>query len=200
MNADSDYARVLAELSKARLAPYVAYTAQDSINGLGKKSSTRHVVVRVSDGKVVSGTSNFTVMTGSDDERATNPVSSPIFDPACYRATGESVVTFEGQAALKLSLAPVCREKQSSDHDYAFTELYVNPIDFHPIDAHGAVPSDDDSKNVSVQLDQRFATFDGRVMPSAMSVDVSGSGWMFWLQVHVHEVYSDYRFLNSPSA
>ncbi|MBV8116930.1 MAG: hypothetical protein JOZ01_03070, partial [Candidatus Eremiobacteraeota bacterium] len=60
-------------------------------------------------------------------------------------------------------------------------------------------PETEHNKGVSVSLAQRFAEFDGRVLPSSIKVDVSGSGFMFWLQVHLTESYSNFQFLNSYS-
>jgi hypothetical protein len=185
LNADTDYARAVAHLSRAHLTPYVAYVARDSVNGLGNASQTDRVVVRVSDGKVVAGHSDIT---------------SPIFDPTCYRATAETQTTFEGEPAVKFDLIATCREKHPGDHDYALRTLYVNPQTLAPIDANGTILSGSNSNNVSVSVDERFATFDGHVMPSSIKVDVSGTGVMSWLQVHLHETYSNYQFLNSPSA
>jgi len=200
MQADADYARVLEQLASARLTPFVAYDSRDSVNGLGAASTAVHVVVRVRDGKVISGTTHFKAQSDPYDASDSNPVSAPIFDPRCYHAVAESPANFEGVEALRLTLAPVCRDAHRGDHNYPFTTIYVERETLRPLDVSGAVPPDGDSKNVAVILDQRFGVFEGRVMPTSMRVDVSGSGLMFWLQVHVRETYSDYRFLNSPSA
>ena len=196
MTASADYARVVEQLSKARLTPYVAYVSSDTINGMGSSQTRSQIVVRVSDGTIVAGKSHFKFDTG-DDSRIANPITAPIFDPACYRATSESPATFDGAPAVKLDLVPVCSERHH-DNDYAFTTLYVQPGTLRPIDANGVVPTGTASKDVAVSMDQRFGVFDGRVMPTLMKVDVTGSSWMFWLQVHVRETYSDYRFLTSP--
>jgi uncharacterized Zn-binding protein involved in type VI secretion len=187
LSADTDYARAVAHLSRAHLTPYVAYVAHDSVNGLGNASQTDRVVVRVSDGKIVAGRSNITI-------------EGKIFDPTCYRATGETQTTFEGTPAIKLDLVATCPEKHSGDHNYAIRTLYADPQTLVPIDANGTILSGSNSNNVGVSVDERFATFDGHVMPSSIKVDVSGTGIMFWLQVHVRETYSGYQFLNSPSA
>lgn len=197
MSADSDYARVLDQLSNARLTPYVAYVSHDTVNGMGHDSTQSRIVVRVRDGKIVSGHSHMTFDTNVYHNEDSNPVTAPIFDAACYQATGESNASYNGAPAIKLSLAPICKEPHNDDHDYAFTDLYVEPGTLRPIDAHGTIPPDNDDKNVSLTLDQRFAAVGGRVMPSSMKVDISGSGLMFWLQIHVEETYSDYRFLSS---
>lgn len=198
MDAAADYARAIEYISKAHLTPYVAYMHHFSLNGIHAASSSGRIVVRVSDGKVISGST--VTYTNDDGKHDINPVSHPIFDAACYRATRESTSSFDGAPALKLDLVPICNERHNGDHDYSFTTLYVDPQTLRPLDANGDVPPDADSRNVAVSLDERFAQFGGRVMPSAIRVDVTGSGWMFWLQVHVRDEFSDYQFLNSPNA
>jgi hypothetical protein len=196
MTAATDYARAVEQLSKAHLAPYVSFVQRVRVNGMAKTDSTDRVVVRVRDGKVIEGsTVSYNSQSGSQQ---TNPITSPIFDPSCYRATNESPSTIDGALALKLDLVPVCSETFPGDRNYAFNTLYVDPATLRPIEASGSVPPDADSKGVAVSLDQRYGTFDGHVMPTETRVDVTGSGWMFWLQVHFHEEFSDYRFLNSP--
>jgi len=197
INADADYARIVSLLGKQQLAPYVSYAKTDDVNGLVHSKSGR-VVVRVSDGKIVAGDSSG-IEAGDYHDRS-NPVTHPTFDPACYRATGESETTYEGQPAVRLTLAPVCASKNPHDVEYPFTTLYAQRDSLHPLDVNGTVEPTDDSKSVTVSLDQRYADFGGRVLPTRLKVDVSGSGWMFWLHVHVVETYGDYQFLNSPSA
>jgi hypothetical protein len=199
-SAQVDYARTIEYLSKTQLPPYIAYVAHDAIRGMHDASSTDRIVIRVSDGKIVSGSTHFHVDNDHFVSQDSNPVSNPVFDPKCYRATGEVQATFEGAPALEISLIPTCGEKHPGDNDYAIRTLYANPQTLAPIDARGTGPSDSDSKYVSLTIDERFATFGGHVMPSSMNVDVSGSGLMFWLQVHLQETYTDYQFLNSPSA
>lgn len=197
MNAQADYQRVIDLLSKQHLAPYVSYAVNDSIRGLHDKTNAGRVVVRVADGKIVSGKEHIDIEDGDDaaDTKNTNPVSHPLFDVTCYRATGEHPTTFDGSAALAIDLAPTC----SSAHSNPFTQVIVDPRSFRPLDATGtAQEGDRDARPVTLRFDQRFAAFSGRWMPAAMTVDVTGNGFMFWLQVHVHEVYSDYQFMNSP--
>ena len=195
-SADSDYARVVALLTKQQLAPYVSYAKVDEVRGIAKRSDDGRVVVRLSDGKIISGDSSG-VEAGDYHGRA-NPVSHPSFDPACYRATGESESTYDGARALKIDLEPTCASHNTDDVEYPFTTLYVDPQTLHPINVSGVVKPTEDNKDVTVALDQRFGEFDGRVLPSQLNVDVSGHGWMFWLQVHVIERYGDYRFTTSP--
>jgi hypothetical protein len=67
-----------------------------------------------------------------------------------------------------------------------------------PLYAVGNVPESDDSKGVAVSVEEQFGEFSGRVMPTLIKVDVAGSGFMFWLQVHVSETYANYTFSSSP--
>jgi hypothetical protein len=197
LNADADYAQIVSLLTKQQLAPYVSYAKSDVVDGFGKHTGAGHVVVRVSDGTIVSGDSSG-IEAGDYHDRS-NPVSHPTFVAACYRAVTETADTYAGRPALKLTLVPTCQSKPH-DVDYPFTTLYADPQTLHPLDVSGTVKPTADSKDVMVALDQHFADFNGRVMPTQLKVDVSGSGWMFWLQVHVTETYGDYQFLNSPSA
>jgi hypothetical protein len=197
MAVDSDYARVLEQLSSARLTPYVSYISHDAVNGMGRSSTVSHVVVRVSDGKIISGKTHMIVETDVYKSDNSNPVTHPIFDAACYRATGESPASYDGEPAIEMSLSAICKERASSDHDYPFTTLYVTPQTLRPLDAHADVAPTDDDKSVSLAFDQRFTMAQGRVMPASMKVDISGSGLMFWLQIHVEETYEQYRFLGA---
>jgi hypothetical protein len=124
-----------------------------------------------------------------------HPVTNPVFDASCYRATSESSASYNGAAALKFTLAPTCKSRHRDE--YPFTTLYADPGTYAPLEAVGASSGDG---NVSVAFAERFGTFDGRTMPATMHVDISGSGLMFWLQIHVAERYSDYRFMSSPNA
>ncbi|HTA40069.1 MAG TPA: hypothetical protein VK760_13380 [Candidatus Acidoferrales bacterium] len=197
MNADADYARVVDLLTKQKLAPYVAYVTRDRISGLAHDGEDGRIVVRTSDGKIVSGKQHVDVNVANSSFSGldSNPVSQPVFAPHCYRATGETPATLDGSAVLKLTLTATC----GSYHDYPFTTLYVDPQTYRPLEVSGiATPGDGDSKSVTVALDERYAGFDGRWMPVSLNVDVTGSGVMFWLQVHLREIYSAYEFRSNP--
>ncbi len=197
MSADVDYARVVELLAKQQLAPYVAYVARDRISGLARDHEDGRIVVRTSDGKIISGKQHVDVDVGNSSFNGldSNPVSQPVFAPHCYRATGETPATLDESPVLKLTLTPTC----GSYHDYPFTTLYIDPQTFRPLEVSGvASPGDGDSKSVTVALDQRYAGFDGRWMPVSLKIDVTGTGFMFWLQVHLSEIYSDYEFRTKP--
>jgi hypothetical protein len=198
MNADTDYQRIVDLLTKQHLAPYVAYDARDSIKGLGNKNNEEHIVVRVSDGKVVSGTSGVSIDNGSGTHKY-NPITNPVFDPKCYKATGEAPATYNGADAVKFTLAATCKERDKDAHDYPFTTLYADARNLVPIDATGVVVQTEDNKGVDISVEQQFALFEGRVLPSMTKIDINGSGVMFWLQLHVRETYDHYTFMNSPS-
>jgi hypothetical protein len=201
MSADSDYARVAAFLAQQQLAPYVSYVARDKINGFGVHDSNGRIVVRTKDGKIVAGEQNLNIdvhEAPSNTGLSSNPVSKPILATGCYRATSETAATIDGKPAIELALAPTC----GSSQNYPLTALYADPQSFRPLEVHGTVvPSDSDAKHVRIAIDQRYAAFAGRWMPSTLKVDVSGSGLLFWVQIHVNEVYSDYEFADTqPSA
>jgi hypothetical protein len=198
MSVDTDYARILEMLTKQHLAPYVSYDSFDRVNGLGNDSKRDHIVVRVHDGKIVAWQSHFSV--DSDAAKTaghSNPVSRPLFNPACYRATSEHATSFEGHDVIAIALVATCKNTRPDEHDYPFTMLYADPHTMQPIDVSGTVPESENSNLVSVSLDERFATVADRVLPSSIKVDVSGSGLMFWLQVHVVETYTNYQFLEA---
>ncbi len=198
MSADADYARIVEMLSKQHLSAFVAYDSLDRVNGLGNESTRDHIVVRVHDGKIVAGSSHVTVKANSvKAAENSNPVSRPLFNPTCYRATDEHATTFEGRQAVEIAIAATCKDAGAGEHNYAFTTLYADAHTMQPIDVSGTVPETNENKMVSVALDQRFANFGGHVLPSSIKVDVSGSGLMFWLQVHVTETYTNYQFLDS---
>jgi len=196
MNADADYARVVELLSHQTLAPYVSYAHEDRVSGMARVTERERIVVRLSDGKIVAGSEPVDVDSRSSyDRRESNPVTKPAFDAACYRATGETLSTYGGAPALEIGLASICE----NDPNNAFETLFVDPQSLRPLDVAGSASIHEHLGHVNVSLDQTFAVFDGRSMPAALRVDVTGSGLMFWLHVHVNEAYSDYQFLRSYS-
>jgi hypothetical protein len=200
LSADADYAHIVSLLRKQQLAPYVAYLKSDHATGMAHVQSDGRVVVRISDGSIVSGESSG--IEAGDYHNHSNPVTHPSFDPACYRATSESSATYNDIPAIKFELSPVCRDPDSNDKDgddYPFTTLFANPQDLRPIAVSGSFRPSDPHADVTVKLDQRYDVFDGRVLPSRLKVDVDGGGWMFWLHIHVTETYHDYQFLKSPT-
>jgi hypothetical protein len=198
LGADTDYARIVAQLTKQQLAPYVSYTKTDTFNGMGSSKHDGRVVVRISDGAIVSGDSSG-VEAGDYHGRA-NPVTHSSFEAACYRATSEAESSYNGQPAIRIELTPKCESENTGDTDYPFTTLYADARTLLPLDVNGTVVPADAHKSVTIALDQTYAEFDGRVLPARLKVDVAGSGWMFWLHVHVTETYADYRFLNTLSS
>ena len=190
MSIDSDYARVAAHLAASRLTPYVSYVARSQVDGIGQSKGDR-IVVRVSDGKVVSHDSdNVDVEVSGRRRKSGNLVADDIFDPSCYRATSERATTFDRKAALVFSITPTCPD-QKDEHDHPLTTLYADAQTFAPL----AVEANGEDKYVHVDIDERYGEFEGRTMPISLHVDVAGTGLMFWLQVHVQQVFSDYEFL-----
>jgi hypothetical protein len=194
MNADSDYARVVEILAHQTLAPYVSYAHEDRVTGVAHDTEHTRVVVRVSDGTIVAGKEPVDVDSRSSyDRHESNPVTKPAFDASCYRATDERLSTYDGVPALEISLASICQ----NDKNNAFSTLYVDPHSLRPLDVRGSATIHESVGRMKVSLDQTFAVFNGRSMASALRVDVTGSGLMFWLQVHVYETYADYEFLDT---
>src|SRR5215469_9167841 len=197
LTADADYQRVVSLLSKQQLAPYVSYVRTDKFNGVVKHRDPNRVVVRVSDGKIIAGDASGVEV--DDYKSRSNPVSHPTFDPKCYRATSEHASNYNGADAIQIDLERTCKSNSSDDDEYPFRTLYASASTMQILDVSGKfVPSDDDGKHVTVNIDEAYNTFEGRVLPERVKVDVTGNGWMFWLQVHVTETYSDYAFTQNP--
>jgi hypothetical protein len=197
MNADSDYARVVEILSKQTLARYVSYAHQSRVTGLARDTEGDRIVVRTSDGKIVAGNASSGLDGRSSYARhESNPVSKPAFDAACYRATGERLSPYGEASALEIALVSIC----DKDPNNAFSTLYVDPHSLRPLEVKGWSFDHEQVGRVKIVLDERFAVFDGRTMPAALRVDVTGSGLLFWVQVHADETYSDYQFLDSFTA
>ncbi len=193
MDAAADYAAARHALAQP-LPAYVSYVlhSQGSF-GPFKHADTQHVVVRTSDGKIVSGKLS-SVQVNADTSYSDDLVTHPPFKPACYDATSAKSVEFQGNAVEELSLAFKCRD---SEHEHGFTVLYVDPATHEPI---AALEERNDS-NVYVRLEQRFARVGTRVLPSGLDVRVKGSGFLGWLDVTAHQVYSHFALSDSlPSA
>jgi len=132
LNADADYARIVALLTKQQLAPYVSYAKSDTVKGFGKHDASGRVVVRVSDGVIISGDSSG-IEAGNYHNRA-NPVTHSSFEAACYHAVSESEASYNGQPAIKLTLAPTCKSSNPNDVEYPFTTLYADSQTLRPLD------------------------------------------------------------------
>ena len=153
-------------------------------------------MVRLSDGKIVASAASPSTSTVTRRTIGANPIriTKPAPDAICYRASGREAIDADGAPpALEIALASTC----GNDHNNTFATLYVEPHSLRPLDVKGSASTHEHLGYVKVSLDQTFAVFDGRSMPVALRVDVTGSGLMFWIQVHVSETYSDYQFLNS---
>lgn len=198
LTADTDYQRVALLLSKQQLAPYVSYQRTDKVNGVIKHRDPARTVIRISDGKIISGgDDSIDVETGNYHAKS-NPVSHPAFDPSCYRPTAEMQINYNGTPAVKFDLAPTCKSPSPDDDEYPFTTLCASADSLQPLDVRGTVRPNSDSKDVTVNIDQAYGNYEGRVLPSRLKVDVSGSGWMLWLQIHVTETYNEYAFTDKP--
>ena len=143
MNVDADYARVIEQLSRAHLTPYVRYVVQDTINGLGASATRERIVIRVEDGEIVSGRMHAAVKTDDDEIGVMNPVSRPIFDPACYRATSEASASLDGAPAMAFTLVSTCPDLHPGNHNHPFTTFYAEPGSLRPLDVNGTVNSHD---------------------------------------------------------
>jgi hypothetical protein len=159
--------------------------SQGSFGPFNRTDSGR-VVVRTSDGKVVSGKLP-SVTINANSTYAGDVVTAPPFKPRCYQATAARAAQFDGKPAEELTLVYTCGiSKRSGD----FKLLYLDPQTHRPL----AAVDRENSPPVSVSLEQRFTPVGDRVLPSALNVIVKGSGFMSWLDVKAHEIYSDFAF------
>lgn len=191
MNAAADYAAAKAMLTRP-VPAYVSYTVRSHVKmDAIVKDKTNQIVVRTRDGKVLKGDPGgvpVSVGRGTGNE----PLSDPAFKPSCYDAAGARIQRFEDRELEAIALHGLCTSKGKGQQD--FDTLYVDPQTHEPIAVVGADSSD---QHVDVRLEQRFTSVGGRALPSTLYVRVHGSGLMFWLDVEVHEEYSNYRFSNT---
>ncbi|MDP9110088.1 MAG: hypothetical protein M3M96_00435, partial [Candidatus Eremiobacteraeota bacterium] len=205
-----DYAQVLAAMNRQRFPAFVSYDQRTTAStsgfvrgfGLGDADESGTYTVRTSDGAVVERPGSHKGSTWGDEARGgaheSNPVTRPAFVIGCYVPQSEDRDTMSGHPALRFTLAPV-RSKtcggagRSSDHDTPFTTLYADPVTYRPIAATGSF----DDSHVKVDLAEDFDTIAGRTLPTRITVNVKGSGLMFWLHVRAEQTYSNYQFETS---
>lgn len=195
MIADSDYGRVLDLLAHQRLPAFVSYVDAVALRGVpdeGNAHGPRRITVDTRTKTILEGTPSH-IDTGRRASRDTNPVTAPAFDPTCYRATNETRATYNGRDAVLFTLLPTC----GSHDDYIFSALYADAQTFAPLAATGTVSDSEGGGGAHADVEQRFAIFGGYVMPSLLSVNVKGTGIVFWLRVHVEESYTAYEFDNT---
>jgi hypothetical protein len=174
MSIAADYARVVDAMHQP-LPAYVSYVRRQTLNGMSSADTQSRIVVRTADKKIVHGKNN------SD-----GGVNRPVFDPACYRATGEKPVERDGRGLLSFALAPTCGTSEESP----FTALVVDPASMRPIEATGSHEHD----HAVVNVVETFTTVRGFTLPAALKVDVAGTGAASFLQIHVTQTYSEYAF------
>jgi len=150
------------------------------------------VVVRTSDGKVISG-KNATVTIAPGQGFSGNIVLTSPFNPACYSPVSETRDTFEGAAADAIALHETCGHGKD---DPDFTTLYVDPRTQEPLGVVGGTSDND----VRVRLEETFRRVGDRLLPAHFGVIVKGkSFWLGWLDVVAQIDYSRYRFLTRDS-
>lgn len=191
MNAAADYSAAKAMLTRP-VPAYVSYTVHSHVKmDAIVKDKMSQIVVRTTDGKVLKGDPGgipASIGHGSGNE----PLTDPAFKPTCYDAASARLERFEGRELEAIALRGVCKSEDEGSQD--FDTLYVDPETHAPV---AAVSTSQGDQHVDVRLDQRFTRVGDRALPSTLYVRVHGSGLMFWLDVEVHEQYSDYRFSNT---
>jgi len=195
LDAAHDYASAIRYLHNTFPA-YVSYVQKTRAKiGPIDRSDEGTIVVRTSDGKVVSGKPSEIQINASSKFHGDAVEHSP-FDPDCYAPVSASSTTFDGAPAEALALRGTCKsghDDKDDASDLDFTTLYVNPHTFQPLSVSG-VNNDD---TVSVRLEEDFSAVDGHTVPSLLSVRVLGHGWMGWLDIRARVEYSRYQFLSS---
>lgn len=199
MDAAADYADVKRLLSNPRLPAYVSYVIHshagfDAVHG----DAATTIVVRTSDGKIVSGKPPK-IDVDSNGDNNTNVVRHGPFDAACYLPESATLSTFEARPAEAIELRSICAKKDGGGHDHDndhdndtdFRVLYADPATHRPIAAVGHTAE----KYVTADVDEHFTVADSFVVPSRLTVKIAGSGPMFWLNVDATQTFSDYRFL-----
>lgn len=189
MSAVSDYQQAVRTLGRP-LPAYVTYAQHGHVKfDAISKNLDDQITVRTRDGKIVKG-GGLSIQTGADSKTKGSVVTSPPFDPACYRPVSTSTENFEGRAVEAIAVKGLCREDKEEKDSEDFTTLYVDPATHDPIAAVGAKNEDP----VEVRLEQHFARVGEYMLPSLLAVRVKGSGLMFWLDVDAHVEFTDYRF------
>jgi len=192
MDAVHDYAEATRFMHNTFPA-YVGYVQRMHAKiGPIVKDEEDAVVVRTSDGKVVSG-KNATVTITPGQGFSGNIVLSSPFNPACYVPVSVARETFDGSATEAIGLRETCRHG-SDDPD--FTTLYVDVRSLEPLGVVGGT----NDKDVRVRLEETFRRVGERLLPAHFGVTVKGkSFWLGWLDVVAQIDYSRYRFLTRES-
>jgi hypothetical protein len=177
MSVDTDYARVV-ETMRHPLPAYVAYVQRNVVRMMGAVESESRIVVRTADKQVVHGHAPREVV-----------IDKGVFDPACYRPTGEASASRNGRNVLSFALASTCNGTDKNP----FTMLYVDPVSMRPIEATAIRRNE----SVRVSVSETFSTVREWSLPASLKVDIEGSGLVFWLQVHALQTFSNYGFYAS---
>jgi len=192
MDAVHDYAAA-ARFMHNTFPAYVGYVQRMHAKlGPIVKDEEDAVVVRTSDGKVVSG-KNASVTVAPGQGFSGNIVLTSPFNPACYAPVSASRENYDGAAAEAIELRGICRH---GNDDPDFTTLYVDPRTQEPLGVVGGT----NDKDVRVRLEETFRRVGDRLLPAHFGVTVKGkSFWLGWLDVVAQIDFSRYRFLNRDS-
>jgi hypothetical protein len=190
MDASSDYAAAVRFLHPTFPA-YIAYVQRMHAKiGPIVKDEEDSVVLRTSDGKVVSGKSATIDVSPSQGFSGNIVLKSP-FDPDCYAPVSAKRDSFDGAAAEVIALHETCKHGKDEPD---FTMLYVDPRTQEPLGVLGETNDSD----VHVRLEETFRRVGDRFLPAHFDVTVKGrSFWLGWLDVVAKIDFSRYRFLSS---
>jgi len=192
MDAAHDYAAATGYLHNTFPA-YVGYVQRMHAKiGPIVKDEEDAVVVRTSDGKVVSG-KNATVTIAPGQGFSGNIVLTSPFNPACHAPVGATRENFEGAAAEAIELRGTCAHGRDEPD---FTTLYIDPRTQEPLGVVGGT----NDRDVRVHLEETFRRIGERLLPAHFSVSVKGKNFFLgWLDVVAQIDFSRYRFLDRES-
>jgi len=185
LGAATDYDAAVRALRAQALPAIVEYTETGSASGLKRVSDgPLRIVVDTRTNRIVSKTGPHGVIS---DEEGDDPVTRRLFNPACYRPTGERAMNWNGRAATAITVAGAGNCK---NEDFDLATIYTDSATNELLGADGS----ETDEGVTVDYGVQYARFNGYVMPATISAHVRGHGWLFWVRERAEVHYSDYVF------
>lgn len=185
LGATADYEAAVKALRAQALPAIVEYTEQGDAHGIKHFSDGPiRVVIDTRNNRVISKTGPDKDDSLNDDD---GPVTRRLFDPACYRPTGERSTNWNGHDAVAISVAETggCKNQE-----FDIATVYADPATHELFGADGS----ETDEGVTVDYAVEYGRFRGYVMPSAISAHVRGHGWLFWVRERAQIRYTDYVF------
>lgn len=190
--ASADYARFSAYLDRARLPAYVSFVETENARGIERDSEApQRIYVRIADGAVVSSPipASAHVVQSKNGSGAENPFGKPeFFDPSCYVPLREDQTSWNGRAAVRISVKATCNSENG------FTEVYAEPDTLRPIAADGDIDTDE---SITVAVELRYESIGPYTVPESVRGHAVGHGWLFWARERAEIDYTQYEFYRS---